>query len=46
VTHPAVIRAAVLVALNIPPKSFWRIDVAPVSRVDMNLRQDRWTLRL
>ncbi|HEY3995061.1 MAG TPA: histidine phosphatase family protein [Mycobacterium sp.] len=46
VTHPAVIRAAILVALNIGPKSFWRIDVAPVSRVDMNFRQDHWTLRL
>lgn len=46
VTHPAVIRAGILVALDIPPKSFWRIDVAPASRVEMNFRQDRWTLRL
>lgn len=29
VTHPAVIRAAILVALDAPPKSFWRIDIAP-----------------
>ena len=32
VTHPAVIRAAILLALDAPPKSFWRIDIAPVSR--------------
>ncbi len=29
VTHPAVIRAAILRSLDSPPKSFWRIDVAP-----------------
>ena len=28
VTHPAVIRAAILVALDAPPKSFWRIDIS------------------
>ncbi|VBA61817.1 Phosphoserine phosphatase 1 [Mycobacterium attenuatum] len=46
VTHPAVIRAAILVALDGPPKSFWRIDIAPVSRTVMHLRKHRWTLRL
>jgi broad specificity phosphatase PhoE len=46
VTHPAVIRAAVLSAFDMPPKSFWRIDVAPVSRVVMHFRKGRWTLRL
>lgn len=46
VTHPAVIRAAVLLALDIPPKSFWRIDIAPVSRVVLHFRKDRWRLRL
>ncbi len=30
-THPAVIRSAILLALDIPPKSFWRIDVAPAA---------------
>ena len=38
VTHPAVIRAAILVALDAPPKSFWRIDIAPVSRTVMHFR--------
>ena len=45
-THPAVIRAAILMALNIPPKSFWRIDIAPVSCVVMHFREGCWTLRL
>lgn len=45
VTHPAVIRAAVLVALDAPPKSFWRIDVAPASHTVMHLRGQAWTLR-
>jgi broad specificity phosphatase PhoE len=46
VTHPAVIRAAVLVALDAPPKSFWRIDVAPVSHTVLHSRGGAWTLRL
>lgn len=46
VTHPAVIRAAILLALAAPPKSFWRIDIAPVSHTVMHLRDGRWTLRL
>ena len=45
VTHPAVIRAAILVALDAPPKSFWRIDIAPVSRTAMHFRGHAWTLR-
>jgi len=46
VTHPAVVRAAILTALDIPPKSFWRIDIAPVSRTVMHFRKGYWTLRL
>ncbi|OMB96405.1 histidine phosphatase [Mycobacterium sp. NS-7484] len=45
VTHPAVIRAAILVALDAPPKSFWRIDIAPLSRTVMHFRGHAWTLR-
>ena len=45
VTHPAVIRAAVLVALDAPPKSFWRIDIGPVSRTVVHRRGQAWTLR-
>lgn len=46
VTHPAVIRAALLVALHAPLEAFWRIDVAPVSRTVLHLRGQCWTLRL
>lgn len=46
VTHPAVIRAAIGAALDIGPKSFWRIDVAPVGQTTMHHRNGRWTLRL
>ena len=46
VTHPAVIRAAILLALDIAPKSFWRIDIAPVVLTTLHYRNDCWTLRL
>lgn len=45
VTHPSVIRAAILIALDAPPKSFWRIDIAPVSRTVLHFRGHAWTLR-
>jgi broad specificity phosphatase PhoE len=44
ITHPAVIRAAILTALDAPAKSFWRIDIAPVSRTVMHFRGHAWTL--
>lgn len=46
VTHPAVIRAAIVAALDVDPASFWRIDVEPVGRVVLHFRGGRWTLRL
>lgn len=46
VTHPAVIRAAIVVALDAPPRSFWRVDVAPAGRTGLHRRGGRWTLRL
>ena len=46
VTHPAVIRAAVVAALDVPPASFWRIDVEPACCILMHFRGGRWTLRL
>ncbi len=45
VTHPAVIRAAILVALDAPPKSFWRIDIDPASRAVLHFRDNAWTFR-
>jgi broad specificity phosphatase PhoE len=44
-THPAVIRAAILSALEAPPKSFWRIDIAPASSTTLHYRGTVWTLR-
>lgn len=46
VTHPAVIRAAVLITLDAPPKSFWRIDIGPASRTVLHFRGHAWSLRL
>lgn len=46
VTHPAVVRAAILIALDSPPKSFWRIDIPPVSVTTLHYRGQSWTLRL
>jgi broad specificity phosphatase PhoE len=46
VTHPAVIRSAVLITLGAPAKSFWRIDIAPMSRTVMHFRGHSWTLRV
>ena len=45
ITHPAVIRAVILNALDAPPKSFWRIDIAPASRTALHFRATAWTLR-
>ena len=45
VTHPAVIRAAIVRVLNAPPQAFWRIDVAPLSLTDMRFNGRAWTLR-
>ncbi|MEU0495120.1 histidine phosphatase family protein [Mycobacterium sp. NPDC006124] len=45
VTHPGVVRAAVIYALSAPPASFWRVDVGPVCRTVMHLRGGSWTLR-
>lgn len=45
VTHPAVIRAAVVHALRASADSFWRIDIAPLSRTDLTGEGPRWSLR-
>jgi len=45
VTHPAVIRAAILCALQAPPESFWRIEISPLSITDLRFNGRLWTLR-
>jgi broad specificity phosphatase PhoE len=44
VTHPGVIRSAVVHALRAPAHSFWRIDVAPLAVVELRGGPGRWSL--
>lgn len=45
VVEPAVVRAAVVRALELPPPAFWRIDVAPLALTELSGRAGRWNLR-
>jgi broad specificity phosphatase PhoE len=45
VTHPAVIRAALVYTLHLPHHTFWRFDIAPVTLTDLRFSHDIWTLR-
>ncbi|MFF1477723.1 histidine phosphatase family protein [Streptomyces sp. NPDC058301] len=45
VASPAVVRAAVTHALTLPPASFWRLDVAPLTLTELSGRAGRWNLR-
>ena len=45
VTHPAVIRSAIVHTLQGPPLTFWRIDIAPLSLTDLRWNGKVWTLR-
>ncbi len=45
VTHPAVVRASILIALSAPPESFWRIDIPPLSATTLHSRGPAWTVR-
>jgi broad specificity phosphatase PhoE len=44
VTHASVIRAAIVCALEAEPRSFWHIDVAPLSLTRLSSHHGRWTL--
>jgi len=46
VTHPAVIRAAVVHALGAPATAFRRIDVRPLATTRFDGRNGRWNLRV
>ncbi|MEV6667238.1 histidine phosphatase family protein [Streptomyces nigra] len=46
VVEQAVTRAALLHALGAPRQSFWRIDVPPLSAVQLTGRSGRWNLRI
>lgn len=44
VTHPAVVRAAVLCALGAEPPAFWRLDIAPGTVTSLSGRSERWNV--
>jgi broad specificity phosphatase PhoE len=44
-THPAVIRAAIVCALDAPLQAFWRIDIAPLTLTDLRYNGRVWTVR-
>lgn len=45
VTHPAVIRAGVVHALEASMATFWHLDIAPLSRAALRTDGRRWMLR-
>jgi broad specificity phosphatase PhoE len=45
VADPAVVRAALVYALDLPPRTFWRLDVAPLTATGLSGRSGRWNLR-
>jgi broad specificity phosphatase PhoE len=45
VTHPAIIRSAVVHALQLPAATLWRIDIAPLTVTDLRFNNHVWTLR-
>ncbi|MEV4868226.1 histidine phosphatase family protein [Streptomyces syringium] len=45
VVEPAVVRAAVVHALELPPRLFWRLDVPPLTLTELTGRAGRWNLR-
>jgi broad specificity phosphatase PhoE len=45
VTHPAIIRSAIIHTLSAPAQSFWRIDIAPLTLTDLRHNGRAWTLR-
>ena len=44
VTHPAVIRAAIVYGLQIPSQLFWRFDIPPLTMTDLRFSR-LWTVR-
>lgn len=45
VTHPAIIRGAIIFALDAPLQSFWRVDISPASVTDLRFNGSAWTIR-
>jgi broad specificity phosphatase PhoE len=45
ITHATAIRAAILHAIGAPARSFWHVDVGPLSVTDLRNDGNRWTWR-
>jgi broad specificity phosphatase PhoE len=45
ITHPAVMRAALVHALGAGDEAYWRIDVAPLSRLILSRQGAHWRLQ-
>ncbi|GLF97856.1 histidine phosphatase family protein [Streptomyces yaizuensis] len=45
VVDPAVARALLTHALDLPPALFWRLDTAPLTLTELSARSGRWNLR-
>ncbi|MEV4974330.1 histidine phosphatase family protein [Streptomyces scopuliridis] len=46
VAEPAVVRAALVYALKAPPRTYWYVDVQPLSTITLTGTPGRWSLRL
>ncbi|MCX4968295.1 histidine phosphatase family protein [Streptomyces sp. NBC_00654] len=46
VAEPAVIRAALVYALNAPPPAYWNVDVRPLSTLTLTGLPGRWSVNL
>jgi broad specificity phosphatase PhoE len=44
ITHASIIRAAIVRAIEAAPKSFWRIDITPLSMTRLSGANGRWNL--
>jgi Histidine phosphatase superfamily (branch 1) len=44
VTHPTIIRAAIVHAMQAPPQSFWRVDIRPLTVTRLSGTYERWNI--
>jgi broad specificity phosphatase PhoE len=44
VTHSSIIRAAIVHVMDAPPRSFWRVDIGPLSVTHLTSSGGRWNI--
>jgi broad specificity phosphatase PhoE len=44
ITHPTIVRAAIVLVMEAPAQSFWRVDVRPMSVTRLSGQGGRWNL--